>query len=357
VNLLELTYAQLTELFERQYGRGAFHAAALYRAFYAGADPNLGGLPAFAGSPRLLEQVGRDIESNVLTLIHQVDDEGVTKLVFRLSDGLAVETVLIPMARHHTVCISSQVGCRMGCRFCETARLGLLRPLTVSEIVAQVYTVKVIMGLCVRNVVFMGMGEPLDNLDNVIQAIRVMEDQRGLNIAKRRITLSTAGLIDGIRRLTELNWPQLKLAVSLNAGSDAVRSSLMPVNLRHPMAELKQTLLKYPLARGNVVLIEYVLIKGVNDSPEDARQLALYLKGLSARLNLIAYNPRRGSTLQVPTEADIHRFLQYLIGQEIFVRFRRSKGTAVWAACGQLGRSLMNADGAQPNLSKPKALR
>jgi 23S rRNA (adenine2503-C2)-methyltransferase len=109
------------------------------------------------------------------------------------------------------------------------------------------------------------------------------------------------------------------------------------------MAELKQTLQNYPLARGNVVLIEYVLIKDVNDSPEDARQLALYLKGLAARLNLIAYNPRRGSTLQAPSEADIHRFLQYLIGQEIFVRFRRSKGTAVWAACGQLGRSLMNA--------------
>ena len=341
MNLLELTYPQVVQLFERDYGRGEFHAAVLYRAYFNSPEFSLQQLPAFAASPQLLCRVGRDLEMDRPAVVHQVEAEGVTKLVFRLCDGMAVETVIIPMAHHHTVCISSQVGCRMGCRFCETARLGLLRPLTVSEIVAQVYAVKVIMGFSLRNVVFMGMGEPLDNLDNVIQAIRVMEDQRGLNIAKRRITLSTAGLVDGIRRLAALNWPQLKLAVSLNAADDAVRSALMPVNVRHPMAELKKALHEYPLARGNVLLIEYVLIKGINDRPEDARQLAIYLQGLPVRLNLIAYNPRCDSALEAPRELEINDFIKHLIDQKIFVRFRRSKGSALWAACGQLGRSLM----------------
>jgi 23S rRNA (adenine2503-C2)-methyltransferase len=341
VNLLELTYPQLTEFFERRYDRGAFHAAALYRAFYTAPQPDLAQLPAFIASARLRDQVARDLDGSFPVLIHRIEDDGVTRLVFRLSDGLVVETVVIPMAHHHTVCVSSQVGCRMGCRFCETARLGLLRPLTVAEIVGQVYAVKVVMGLSVRNVVFMGMGEPLDNLDHVIQAVRVLEDQRGLNIAKRRITLSTAGLVDGIRRLAALNWPQLKLAVSLNAGDDAVRSALMPVNRRYPMAELKSALRDYPLARGNVLLIEYVLIKGVNDRSEDARRLAEYLQDLPVRVNLIACNPRRGTDLEAPAEADILRFLEWLTRYKLFVRRRRSKGAAVGAACGQLGRSLM----------------
>lgn len=341
MNPLELTYDQLVRLFARNYGRGPYHAAALYGAFYRTPDFKMDQSPPFAASPQLLDLVSRDLAVEIPTVAHRVEAQGVTKLVFRLSDGLAMETVIIPMARHTTVCISSQVGCRMGCRLCETARLGLLRGLTVSEIVAQVYVVKVIMGLDVRNVVFMGMGEPLDNFDHVIQAIRVMEDQRGLNIAKRRITLSTSGLVEGIRRLAGLDWPQLKLAVSLNAADDAVRSMLMPINRRHNMAELKQALHAYPLARGNVLLIGYVLIEGVNDKPEHARQLADYLSGLPVRLNLIAYNPTRGAPFAPPSEDKVSQFLRHLIELKIFVRLRKSKGSPIWAACGQLGGSLM----------------
>lgn len=344
MNLLELTYDQLAGIFERNYDRGACHAAALYRAFYTTGGMELSQLEPFAASPQLRRRIEYDLEADLPAIAARVDGQGVTKLVFRLADGLSAETVIIPMARHTTVCVSSQVGCRMGCRFCETARWGLLRPLTTAEIVAQVYTVKVIMGLNVRNVVFMGMGEPLDNLDRVVQAIRVMEDQRGLNIAKRRITVSTAGLVDGIRRLAALNWPQLKLAVSLNAAEDALRSSLMPINRRHNLAELKQALVQYPLARGNVLLIEYVLIKDVNDRPEHACRLADYLRDLPVRLNLIAYNPRHGLPLKAPTESDVHQFLQCLIGQKIFVRLRKSKGDPIWAACGQLGRSLADRE-------------
>ena len=248
-----------------------------------------------------------------------------------------METVLIPMANHMPVCVSSQVGCRMACRFCETGRMCLLRSLTADEIVAQVYMARVCLGMPVRNVVFMGMGEPLDNFDAVVHAIRILEDQRGLNIAKRRITLSTAGLVPGIERLAELKWPQLKLAVSLNATENSQRNDLMPVNRRYGLDQLKSALAHYPLARGNVLLIEYVLIKNRNDSEEDARRLARYVEGLPVRINLIPYNPGRSPPLEAPSEKEVLRFRQALIELGLFVRLRHSKGANICAACGQLG--------------------
>lgn len=338
MNLLELTYAQLEDLFAKNYGKGGYHAGALYRAFYGEADFNPGRLPAFSAAPRLLDEVRRDLAVQLPVIASRQCDEGVTKLAFRLADGLIVETVVIPMANHATVCISSQVGCRMGCKFCETGRMGLKRNLTTAEIVAQVYYVRCKLGLDVRNIVFMGMGEPLDNFDPVVQAIRVIEDQRGLNIARRRITISTAGLVAGIDALADLQWPQLKLAVSLNASDDTVRNKIMPVNRSFDMAALKQSLQRYPLARGNVLLMEYVLIRGVNDRPGHATALAGYLKDLPpTRLNLIIYNPRRQSPYETPDLTAVDRFHQELVDHNVFVRIRKSKGAAIRAACGQLG--------------------
>jgi 23S rRNA (adenine2503-C2)-methyltransferase len=337
MNLLCLTYDQLENQFRQRYGKGAFHASALYRAFYRKANLNLHEVDAFDASPALRQAVEGDLSIRVPSVVDTIEQDGVTKLAFRLDDGARVEAVVIPMANHATVCVSCQVGCRMGCRFCQTARIGWRRDLTVDEIVAQVYTVKVRMGIDVRNVVFMGMGEPLDNFDRVMQAIRVLADQRGLDIAKRRMTLSTVGLLTGIRRLAALQWPQLKLAVSLNAPDDTLRSKLMPVNKRYPMSDLKKVLADYPLARGNVLMIEYVLIKGVNDRPEHAVQLSDYLQGLSAKLNLIPYNPLRRSSFEAPTEREVETFRQCLIDQRVFVRLRSSKGNRIRAACGQLG--------------------
>jgi 23S rRNA (adenine2503-C2)-methyltransferase len=337
MNLLCLTYDQLENQFRQRYGKGAFHASALYRAFYREANLNLPELDAFDASPALRREVEGDLSIRVPSVVDTIEQGGVTKLVFRLNDGARVEAVVIPMANHATVCVSCQVGCRMGCCFCETARIGWRRDLTVDEIVAQVYTVKVRMGIDVRNVVFMGMGEPLDNFDTVMQAVRVLEDQRGLDIAKRRMTLSTAGLLPGIRRLAALRWPQLKLAVSLNAPNDQLRSKLMPVNKRYPMSVLKEVLADYPLGRGNALMMEYVLIKGVNDRPEHAVLLADYLRGLTAKLNLIPYNPRRRSSLEAPTDRDVETFRRRLIDQRLFVRLRRSKGSRIRASCGQLG--------------------
>ncbi len=337
MNLLSLTYPQLIVEMNQRYGRGAFHAAALYRAFYQTDDLELGRLPEFVASPRLIKQLEQDLVLDRPNIVDQFSDQGVTKLVFGLTDGHKIETVVIPMANHATVCVSSQVGCRMGCRFCRTAQMGFKRNLNAGEIVAQVYAVKVGLGLRVRNVVFMGMGEPLDNLDQVAQAIRIMEDQRGLDIAKRRMTVSTAGLIPGIRRLAHLGWPQLRLAVSLNAPCDDLRDALMPLNRTYPLASLKACLKSYPLARGNAIFMEYVLIEGINDHPRHARQLADYVHGLEVKLNLIACNPRSGSSYKAPSDRAMDRFHRALIDRGIFVRVRSAKGAALQAACGQLG--------------------
>jgi 23S rRNA (adenine2503-C2)-methyltransferase len=338
MNPLALTFDQFAAEFRERYGRGHFHAAALYKAFYRQAPLDLGAVAEFGPSPKLRRQVQNDLCYRLPEVLRKMSSNGTVKLVFGLDDGCEIETVVVPMVNYVTVCISSQVGCRMGCQFCETGRLGWRRNLSSAEIVAQIHAVKVRMGLAVRNVVFMGMGEPLDNLENVIQAVRVLEDQRGLNIARRRITISTAGLTDGLRRLAALNWPQLKLAVSLNASNDALRSELMPVNRRFPMPELKNVLWHIPLARGNVLLIEYVLIRGVNDAPVHARELAAYLEGLQVKLNLIAYNRRSCSPFEAPAKEDLERFRRTLVAQEIFVRQRTSKGESIRAACGQLGR-------------------
>lgn len=341
MNLLRFTYAQLVDHFRHAYGRGEFHANALYRAFYADADLRIANLPEFSNSPKIGKRVQHDLDAARPHIVRRTSENGVSKLVFQLEDDHNIETVVIPMANHSTICISCQVGCRMGCRFCQTGQLGWVRNLSVEEIVAQVYTVKVKMGMNIRNVVFMGMGEPLDNFNSVVQAIRVMEDQRGLNIAKSHITISTAGLPHKIKQLTELNWPQLKLALSLNAPNDKLRDNLMPINRKWPMTELKQALSTVPLTRGNALFMEYVLIKNVNDHPRYARQLAAYLQGLTAKLNLIPYNPRQQSPFQAPTDEDVQRFHQALIDQHIFVRLRSPKGSGIRAACGQLGAKLL----------------
>lgn len=339
VNPLSMTYEEVLDWFQQHCGRGEYHAAALYRSLFRNKDFNLTSLSAFASSLKLAQQVKNELRIHFPSIVRKASQDGVTKLVLRMADGVEVETVIIPMANYATVCISSQAGCRMGCRFCETGQMGLQRDLTADEIVAQVHTVRVRMGEPVRNVVFMGMGEPLDNFDNVTQAIRILSDQRGLDIAMRHITLSTVGLVDGIRRLAALNWPQLKLAVSLNAPDDKLRKSLMPIAEQNPLSELKTVLQSYPLARGNALFMEYVLINSVNDTQAHACRVAAYLEGLPVKLNLIAHNPRRRSSQGAPTQESMARFHQTLIDNKVFVRWRRSKGADIRAACGQLGRS------------------
>ncbi len=272
------------------------------------------------------------------------------KLQLRLHDGREIESVLIPMGRgaHHTVCVSTQVGCKMGCTFCQTARMGLVRQLRAHEIVGQLLAVAAHTGVTPRNLVFMGMGEPLDNLEEVACAVAVLTDSCGVRLAERHITISTVGRVDQFPRLAELGLLRVNLAVSLSAPDDALRSRLMPVNRSWDLAALKQALLALPLPRARRLLISYVLIDGVNDSPAQAGALAAWISGLRAQVNLIPLNPIPGSHQRPTAGAARDRFRDHLLAAGVEVRLRATKGDGVMAACGQLGTARPRPRPAQP---------
>ncbi|MGH3054464.1 MAG: 23S rRNA (adenine(2503)-C(2))-methyltransferase RlmN, partial [Gaiellaceae bacterium] len=296
-----------------------------------------------------------------LPAVTRRDDEG-GLIKFCLPAGtqsgqaLETESVIIPMNSYrgtswHTLCLSSQVGCRMGCTFCETGRMGLLRDLTAAEIVRQRVVARQLMmeGLPptkghfhyfadgIQNIVFMGMGEPLDNFEAVVQAIRVLNDPAGLNFPHAQITVSTVGRIDGLRKLAALNWPNLRIAISLNAPNDTLREQLMPVNKAMPLAVLQRALLEYPLARKGLFLIEYVMLKDINDALEHADQVAAWCRPLRCVVNLIPYNPQRDAPYATPSDDTIQRFLHRLCSHGIFVKRRVTQGRDLMGACGQLG--------------------
>lgn len=297
----------------------------------------------------------------IVRLAHADCPEGrVTKFVLRVPrrpgqredapGALETESVLIPMVGRRgrltwTLCVSSQVGCARGCVFCETAQMGLVRSLSAAEIVAQWFVATHRLGARPRNVVFMGMGEPMDNLDAVISAIAVLIDTNGAGVAVSRITVSTVGRVDGIRRLAEQvrrpGWHRLNLAVSLNAPDDALRGRLMPIARRHSLAELRAALEAWPRYGGAKFCIQYVLIPGVNDAPAHARALAEYVRGLPACVNVIPYNPRRDSPWPAPEEHAVVAFMRELIAAGVFVKRRRTKGREMMGACGQLGNPAM----------------
>lgn len=298
-------------------------------------------------------------------------DEGVTiKFVQRLPnpnhrladkgiDFDDIESVIIPMQgrsgrKTHTLCVSSQVGCAMGCDFCETAQMGLMRSLRADEIVQQWWSAKFIEGIHIDNIVFMGMGEPMDNLDEVLKAVACLTDRHGASIPMSAITISTVGRVDGLRRIEQQvqqpGWGKLGLALSLNAPNDEIRSKLMPINKKWDMAELQQVLIDLREVRGGrKIMIEYVLIPGVNAEIEHADQLAEWMKpfkrdderdthkGHTGLLNVIPYNPRRDSPWPAPTQEQVDAFVLRLMSHGIFVNRRRTKGRDTMAACGQLG--------------------
>ncbi len=282
----------------------------------------------------------------VTPIVLRSEDGLTTKFIQRHEDGLETESVLIPMLQKtggttFTLCVSSQVGCAMGCRFCETAQMGLMRNLSAAEIVGQWHAAVHQCGQRVKNIVFMGMGEPMDNLDQIIHAIQVLTDHNGAGIPASNIAVSTVGRIDGIRRLAEFvrqpGFRRLNLAVSINAPNDEIRSSIMPINRSAPMAELMGALLEWPMRRSAAICVEYVLIPGVNDADSHCDELCSYLKPLRCSLNIIPYNPRRDSPWPAPDENSVKRFLERAIANGQFVKRRQTKGRSAMAACGQLG--------------------
>jgi 23S rRNA (adenine2503-C2)-methyltransferase len=264
--------------------------------------------------------------------------DGTTKLTFKCDDNAVIETVLIPAENRNTLCVSSQVGCAMGCTFCYTAKMGLKRNLTAAEIVAQVVEARRRMtdefGR-IGNIVFMGMGEPLHNYDNVVRAIHVLTDQMGLDFSKRRVTVSTSGLVPELEKLGEDT--DVQLAVSLNGTEDEQRSELMPVNDRWGIDELLETLKEFPLENRERITFEYVLIKGITDRPEDAQRLVELVRDIPSKVNIIPFNPHPKTPFETPTEERIDQFQQYLIDHNVHVLRRATRGRDSMAACGQLG--------------------
>lgn len=278
------------------------------------------------------------------TVDSQSDEEGTTKFALRLFDGEIIETVLIPEKDHYTLCVSTQVGCAMGCKFCLTAKTGFKRNLAVYEILSQVVIAKRYLKaqqetLPLRNIVFMGMGEPLANYANLLKALRILEDKKGFGFSRKRLTVSTAGLVPEMERLAK-DFPTA-LALSLHAPHDELRQRLMPIARKVSLAELIKALKKFPRVKNGRHTIEYILIKEINDTLREAEALANLLKGLPIKVNLIPYNPHPELPFERPDESAVDKFQKYLLSEGILTTVRKSKGLKISAACGQLRRRLL----------------
>ncbi|MCJ7813624.1 23S rRNA (adenine(2503)-C(2))-methyltransferase RlmN [bacterium] len=256
------------------------------------------------------------------------------KFLWRLEDGLLIESVYIPEGKRRTVCISSQVGCALKCHFCATGTMGFIRNLEVEEITDQILSISREVGQKPTNIVVMGMGEPLLNVDNVMKALYILNQSDGIAIGHRKITISTAGIIPQLIRYTNEAHP-FKLAISLNATTDSQRTRLMPINKTYPLSELLQTARLYTQKTKKRITFEYVLIKGINDTQADAHRLLRLLKGIPCKVNLIAYNPTSG-LFEPPDDTTIHRFAETIRPLCAPVTMRLSKGDDIHAACGQL---------------------
>ena len=300
------------------------------------------GITSFASMSNVKKSFREDLEKNCIIQTLQVEKkipsqkEASVKLLFRTEDNQFIETVSMVDGSRHTVCISSQVGCALDCSFCATGQMGLQRNLSTGEIVDQLIFVRENIKQPVTNVVFMGMGEPFHNYENVLNASDIFHSPKGFNLASTRITISTVGLLPQIKQFIN-EQRRYKLAISLNAADDEVRSSIMPVNKKWPITELVKAGKEYSNQKKRLVMFEYVLLKGINDSENDAQRLAQLLKGVSCKINLIPYNETDGMYSR-PDEAVISRFSEILHQNrdEYRVLVRWSKGQDIKAGCGQL---------------------
>ena len=298
------------------------------------------------------EALDKEFILNPLTLINkELSSDGTIKYLFKLPDGKTMESVLLRMKEqqrdcdgnivHHakyTVCVSTQVGCKVGCSFCLTAKGGFVRNLTAGEIVAQVLAIKQDQNIAPErrmNIVYMGMGEPLDNLDNLAEAIRIFSDEDGLSISPKRQTVSTSGLSTKIDALGKLDLG-VHIAISLHAVDDALRSELIPMNKAYNIQSIIDAVKRFPIDTRKRVMFEYLVIKDINDDIQSAKKMIKLLSGIKAKVNLIYFNPFEGTSYQRPSQEAMERFAQYLIDHGLLATIRQSKGIDISAACGQL---------------------
>lgn len=267
----------------------------------------------------------------------QVSADGTVKYLLALPDGNLIEAVLMQYLHGNSLCISSQVGCRMGCRFCASTQGGLVRGLTAGEMAGEVYAAMADSGERISHIVLMGIGEPLDNFDNVMDFLAIITHPEGQNLSMRNISLSTCGLVPAIEKLAEKRLG-LTLSVSLHGASNDVRGGMMPVNDAYPVQALVNACRAYQTKTGRRISFEYAMVRGVNDSPEDAKQLATLLRGMGAHINLIPVNPVDGSPYGASDTQNIHAFKETLQKLGMNATVRRRLGTDISAACGQLRR-------------------
>lgn len=338
VDLRTLDLAE-TEAFARELGLPRFRGEQIWRWVHAA---GVRSFDEMTNLPRALraELAERATLGTLAVDEVQTSHDGTRKLRLRTRDGKAIETVLIPDGDKLTQCISSQVGCALDCQFCATAKLGLARHLDPGEIVDQVYRGRALLAEVeperrVTNLVYMGMGEPLHNYDNVVKSLRILTHELGANLSQRRITVSTVGLVPGIEKLGQESV-RPNLAVSLNASSDEVRDRIMPVNRKFNIQRLLDAIRAYPLEQRRRVTFEYVLLAGVNDSMEDAARLARLLRGIPCKVNLIPWNPHPEAPYQRPTPEAIDAFQNEVKRLGLPAYLRTPRGDDIDAACGQL---------------------
>jgi 23S rRNA (adenine2503-C2)-methyltransferase len=319
--------------FTKNAGLPAFRSRQLIHWIYERYALSIDGITEF--SKKLREELSEKAYISNLTLLdRQTSEDGTQKFLFGLEDSETIESVLIPDEDRLTLCISSQVGCAMGCVFCLTGKMGLKRNLEAHEIVDQIISVnRLILPERITNIVLMGMGEPLANFDHVVEAI--IRITTIMKMSPKRITLSTSGIPP---KIVELGKKALKvnLAISLNATTDAVRNVIMPINKTYPIRALLDACRKYPLSVNKRITFEYVLLKGTNDSPEDARRLVRLLKNIPSKINLIPFNAYSGCEYERPDERTVIQFQDILLDAGMTVLIRKSKGQDILAACGQL---------------------
>lgn len=272
----------------------------------------------------------------------EISSDNTKKILIKFDDGNCIECVLIPEENRLTLCVSTQAGCSLGCKFCMTGKMGFARNLKLSEMTDQIFAAQSALtdNQKITNIVLMGMGEPLLNYDEVIKFLNILIEPKGFAFAARRITVSTAGIAPMIERLGKET--KVNLAVSLNAAADETRTSLMPINKKYPLKQLLDACRKYPIQRNRRVTFEYILIKGVNDSLDDARKLVKLLKDIPCKINLIPFNPFPDSGFERPDDKTVSAFQKILLDAEYTAFVRQSKGRDISAACGQLKGKICN---------------
>jgi len=312
----------------------AFHAGQIFEWIY---KKGVTDFREMSNIPKTLASYLEDkyYFSLLKTLKREKSKDLTEKFLFGLSDGSAIETVLIPEERRRTLCVSSQAGCKFACSFCASGADGFIRNLSTSEIVNQFLSVNGLLEEKVTNVVFMGVGEPLDNFENVLKAVDILRDEKGINLGKRKVVVSTCGIVPAIRRLTELHLG-IRLSVSLHSADDGKRLRLMSVNKLYNTASLIRALKEYVSKEGFPVTFEYVLIKGFNTNPDDARKLSMFVRGVPYKLNLIPYNANPFFEWQTPSKREIQEFTGILREKKVFYTLRRRRGDDISAACGML---------------------